>query len=100
MASRKHNPIIGDKTREPQPSGGCRLGQGKHEPRLAGSRRAADQDGVRPDQHRAAVNGCRRAGSLRHHIAGSRTVKRAPVIFGGPSVTGATVRFSAHRRPS
>src|SRR5260221_13173953 len=87
--------IVADESGEPQQTRLRRLNERERKLRLARSRRPADEHGARAGQHGRGVHG---RSLSRHHMAGSRTVKRAPSTTGAPSTAGRT-RFSARMRP-
>src|SRR6516162_4426455 len=91
------NAVVAHQAREPQQAGVRRLNERECKLRFAGSRRPTDEDGARADQHGRGVHG---RSLIRHHIAGSRTMKRAPSTKGVSSeAAGACWRFSAQMRP-
>src|SRR5262249_44376050 len=72
--------------------------QREREARFSGARRAADQHRAGADQHSGSVDRGH-FGNAPAHIAGRRTMKRAPRTVGSPSASPISTRFSAHRRP-
>ena len=88
--------IVGDQPREPQGSGARGFKEFERKPGFSGSGRSADQHRVRANQHGRGVHRRQRS---RHHIAGRRTIKRAPVTVGVPSASGGPIRFSTQMAP-
>jgi hypothetical protein len=96
------NAIVGHEARKREVTGGRRLYQPEHEPRLAGARRSTNENGPRTHQNRRGMNGGGGAHES-YDIAGSRTRKRAPRMRSSiaglaPGSRGAT-RFCASSRP-
>ena len=76
--------IVADEPDEGKLSRVSRRDQIKRQPRFACSRRPADQDRARADQDRGSVDGSSSA-QREHHIAGRRTMKRAPITLSSPA---------------
>ncbi len=74
--------IVTHQAGELQQAGVGGMEQRQRKPRFPGAGRAADQRGARTRQHRRGVH---RRSVRRHHIAGSRTMKRAPSTAGASS---------------
>src|SRR5947209_74688 len=91
------NAVVSHQAGEPQQPGVRCLNEREGKLRFAGSRRPTDEHGARAGQHGRGVPGRR---LMRHHIAGSRTMKRAPSTKDVSSeAAGADRRFSAQMRP-
>src|SRR5262245_8691807 len=89
--------VVADEAGKAQQTGCGALEGRERKLRLARPRWSADQHGSGAREHGRSVHARR----LRHHhIAGSRTMKRAPSTRGVPSAAGeAWVRFSTQMRP-
>src|SRR5262245_60621804 len=89
--------VVADEAGEAEQAGFGALDERERKLRLARSRRSPDQHGIGTHEHGRSVHARRLA---LHHIAGSRTMKRAPSTRGVPSAAGeACVRFSTQMRP-
>ena len=77
-----------------QAAGLRRLDQREREPRLAGAGGSADEDAARADQARPMAW---MVPAFGHHIAGRRTMKRAPSTSAGCIAGGRLMRFSTQQ---
>ena len=96
MARFEVNAVVADEARELQQPRVRRLDEAERKLRLAGTRRSPDKHGASTCQHRGGMHG-RSFG--RHHMAGSRTMKRAPSTTAASPAAAARSRFSARMRP-
>ena len=85
--------VIADKSGEWQDAGASGGDQREGQPRLPRTGRTADQNRPRAGKDRGSVNRC-------GHVAGRRTMKRAPATFGSMSGAVATASlFSTQMAP-
>src|SRR5262249_59561704 len=96
MARFEVNAVVADETGEPQQPRVRRLEEGERKLRLARTGRSTDEHGAAACQHRGGMHG-RSFG--RHHMAGSRTMNRAPSTTGTSPATAASCRFSTPMPP-